>query len=86
MTDAILQTDFPNLTFLKRGKVRDIYDLGDSLLMVIQQHNAKEEAIVYPPQSRRVDYEAELAVRHREPLPVEPSPLGARRLAPSACA
>lgn len=34
MSQAILETDFSNLNLVKRGKVRDIYDLGDSLLMV----------------------------------------------------
>jgi phosphoribosylaminoimidazole-succinocarboxamide synthase len=31
---SLFQTEFPNLNFLKRGKVRDIYDLGDNLLIV----------------------------------------------------
>lgn len=30
----VLQTDFPDLTLAGRGKVRDIYDLGDALLIV----------------------------------------------------
>jgi len=30
----LLQTDFPDLTLAGRGKVRDIYDLGDALLIV----------------------------------------------------
>ncbi len=34
MSDALLQTEFPELKLLARGKVRDIYDLGDTLLMV----------------------------------------------------
>ena len=34
MAQAIKETDFPELNLLKRGKVRDMYDLGDSLLMV----------------------------------------------------
>lgn len=34
MGQAILQTDFPDLELARRGKVRDIYDLGDQLLMV----------------------------------------------------
>jgi len=29
-----METDFPGLNLLKRGKVRDIYDLGEYLLMV----------------------------------------------------
>jgi phosphoribosylaminoimidazole-succinocarboxamide synthase len=31
---VITQTNFPNLTLVNRGKVRDIYDFGDSLLIV----------------------------------------------------
>lgn len=31
---VILQTNFPNLKFLKQGKVRDIYDLGDYYLII----------------------------------------------------
>ncbi len=31
---GLLSTDLPNLRFFKRGKVRDIYDLGDKLLIV----------------------------------------------------
>ncbi|MEW6417941.1 MAG: phosphoribosylaminoimidazolesuccinocarboxamide synthase [Nitrospirota bacterium] len=34
MKDVILQTDFPDITFVKRGKVRDIYDIGEHLLLV----------------------------------------------------
>jgi phosphoribosylaminoimidazole-succinocarboxamide synthase len=34
MEKMILETDMPDLRFLRRGKVRDIYDLGESLLMV----------------------------------------------------
>ncbi|NUN69850.1 MAG: phosphoribosylaminoimidazolesuccinocarboxamide synthase [Bacteroidetes bacterium] len=32
--NAITETNFTGLTFLKRGKVRDIYDVGDHLLFV----------------------------------------------------
>jgi len=34
MDKMILKTDMPDIKFLRRGKVRDIYDLGNSLLMV----------------------------------------------------
>jgi phosphoribosylaminoimidazole-succinocarboxamide synthase len=34
MNPAISQTDFRGLKLLKRGKVRDMYDLGEHLLMV----------------------------------------------------
>ena len=33
-TKIVLQTDFPNLKLVKRGKVRDIYDLGEYYLIV----------------------------------------------------
>lgn len=32
--DVITETNFPNLKFLKKGKVRDIYDMGEHLLFV----------------------------------------------------
>jgi phosphoribosylaminoimidazole-succinocarboxamide synthase len=32
--NAVLDTDYPDLELIKRGKVRDIYNLGDSLLLV----------------------------------------------------
>jgi len=34
MDKVILTTEFPDITFLKRGKVRDIYDIGDHLLLI----------------------------------------------------
>ncbi|OQY57310.1 MAG: phosphoribosylaminoimidazolesuccinocarboxamide synthase [Desulfobacteraceae bacterium 4572_88] len=34
MERTVFETDFPELNLVKRGKVRDIYDLGDTLLMV----------------------------------------------------
>lgn len=34
MTTAILETNFTDLKLVQRGKVRDIYDLGDAFLMV----------------------------------------------------
>jgi phosphoribosylaminoimidazole-succinocarboxamide synthase len=34
MPEALFQTDFPDLSLASRGKVRDIYDLGDTLLIV----------------------------------------------------
>lgn len=32
--NVVLQTNFPNLKFLKSGKVRDIYDLGEYFLII----------------------------------------------------
>jgi phosphoribosylaminoimidazole-succinocarboxamide synthase len=34
MDKVILTTEFPDIHFLKRGKVRDIYDIGDHLLLI----------------------------------------------------
>ncbi len=34
MNKVILKTEFPDITFVKGGKVRDIYDLGEHLLLV----------------------------------------------------
>ena len=34
MKTAVSETDFQDLNLIKRGKVRDIYDLGENLLMV----------------------------------------------------
>ena len=35
MKKPVSETDFPELKLLKRGKVRDIYDLDEYLLMVV---------------------------------------------------
>lgn len=34
MGDVLLETDFPDLKLARRGKVRDVYDLGDKILIV----------------------------------------------------
>ncbi|MBP7215732.1 MAG: phosphoribosylaminoimidazolesuccinocarboxamide synthase [Candidatus Omnitrophica bacterium] len=34
MNDTVLTTDFSDLKLFRRGKVRDVYDLGDSLLII----------------------------------------------------
>ncbi|MGB5620647.1 MAG: phosphoribosylaminoimidazolesuccinocarboxamide synthase, partial [Desulfobacterales bacterium] len=34
MGTSVVETNFPDLDLLKRGKVRDVYDLGDHLLMI----------------------------------------------------
>ena len=33
-TPVVLETQLPGLTLQRRGKVRDVYDLGDTLLIV----------------------------------------------------
>jgi len=34
MNKVVLKTEFPDISLVKRGKVRDIYDLGEHLLLV----------------------------------------------------
>lgn len=34
MTDVLIQTDFPDVKLVRRGKVRDVYEVGDHLLIV----------------------------------------------------
>ena len=46
---AIFETDFPNLKLIKRGKVRDIYDLDDSLLMIATDRISAYDVIMPDP-------------------------------------
>jgi phosphoribosylaminoimidazole-succinocarboxamide synthase len=45
----VLETNFPELNLLKRGKVRDIYDLGDSLLMIATDRISAFDVIMNNP-------------------------------------
>jgi len=49
MEQAVLETDFKDLNLLKRGKVRDIYDLGDRLLMVASDRLSAFDVIMPDP-------------------------------------
>src|ERR1700721_1175853 len=49
MTTVISQTDFPGLTLRGRGKVRDIYDLGDKLLIVATDRLSPLAVVLPPP-------------------------------------
>jgi len=49
MTTAVLQTDFPDLNLVHRGKVRDIYDLGDTFLMVASDRISAFDVIMPEP-------------------------------------
>jgi phosphoribosylaminoimidazole-succinocarboxamide synthase len=49
MTQAIRHTDFPGLTLLKRGKVRDMYDLGEHLLMVATDRISAFDVVMEEP-------------------------------------
>ena len=49
MSQPVKQTDFPGLTLISRGKVRDIYDLGDTLLMVTSDRISAFDVIMNEP-------------------------------------
>jgi len=49
MMQTVIETDFKNLNLLKRGKVRDIYDLGDKLLMVATDRISAFDVIMPDP-------------------------------------
>ena len=46
---TMFQSQFPTLTLLRRGKVRDVYDLGDSLLMVATDRISAFDVIMSNP-------------------------------------
>ena len=45
----VLQTDFPGLKLVARGKVRDIYDLGETLLLVTSDRISAFDVIMNEP-------------------------------------
>jgi phosphoribosylaminoimidazole-succinocarboxamide synthase len=47
--EAVFETDFQNLNLVKRGKVRDIYDLGDTLLMVVTDRVSAFDVVMPDP-------------------------------------
>lgn len=49
MTKTLIQTELPGLKLLSRGKVRDIYDLGDTLLMVTSDRISAFDVIMNEP-------------------------------------
>jgi phosphoribosylaminoimidazole-succinocarboxamide synthase len=49
MEQSLFETDFSELTLAKRGKVRDIYDLGDSLLIVATDRISAFDVIMPDP-------------------------------------
>jgi phosphoribosylaminoimidazole-succinocarboxamide synthase len=46
---ALYTTDFPTLTLWRRGKVRDVYDLGDTLLFVATDRMSAYDVIMDQP-------------------------------------
>ncbi|MDA3970715.1 MAG: phosphoribosylaminoimidazolesuccinocarboxamide synthase [Desulfobulbaceae bacterium] len=49
MTQPLTRTDFPDLKLVNRGKVRDLYDLGDALLMVATDRISAFDVIMNEP-------------------------------------
>jgi len=49
MEPTVFETDFPKLNLLKRGKVRDMYDLGETLLMVATDRISAFDVIMPDP-------------------------------------
>jgi phosphoribosylaminoimidazole-succinocarboxamide synthase len=49
MSQLVLETDFPGLNLIARGKVRDIYDLGDTLLLVTSDRISAFDVIMNEP-------------------------------------
>jgi phosphoribosylaminoimidazole-succinocarboxamide synthase len=49
MSKAVKETDFKNLKLLNRGKVRDLYDLGDKILMVTTDRMSAFDVILPNP-------------------------------------
>ncbi|MBT1073264.1 phosphoribosylaminoimidazolesuccinocarboxamide synthase [Pelotalea chapellei] len=49
MSQLVMQTDFPNLKLMARGKVRDIYDLGETLLLVTSDRISAFDVIMNQP-------------------------------------
>ena len=49
MKTPVSETDFQNLNLVKRGKVRDIYDLGENLLMVASDRISAFDVVMPEP-------------------------------------
>ena len=49
MTRVVRETGFPNLKLIQRGKVRDMYDLGDAYLMVATDRMSAFDVVLPDP-------------------------------------
>lgn len=49
MSDIVVQTNFPDLQLLKRGKVRDVYEVADKLLIVATDRVSAFDVIMADP-------------------------------------
>ena len=55
MTEVLKETNFKNLGMKKTGKVRDIYDLGDKLILVTtDRHSSFDRIIAHIPSKGQV--------------------------------
>ena len=48
LSDALLQSDLKSLPFIHRGKVRDLYSVGDDKLLVIQTDRLSAFDVILP--------------------------------------
>ncbi len=49
MEQSLFKTDFPGMKLIKRGKVRDVYDIGDGLLIVATDRISAFDVIMPDP-------------------------------------
>ncbi len=49
LSAALAETDIPGLKMLNRGKVRDIYDLGDRLMIITTDRISAFDVVLAPP-------------------------------------
>ena len=49
MNPTVTQTEFPTLPMMRRGKVRDMYDLGDAYLMVATDRMSAFDVVLPDP-------------------------------------
>ncbi|RJP43114.1 MAG: phosphoribosylaminoimidazolesuccinocarboxamide synthase [Desulfobacteraceae bacterium] len=59
---TVHETDFPGLKLIKRGKVRDLYDLGDALLMVATDRISAFDVIMPNPVPQKGEILTEISL------------------------
>ncbi len=62
MSAPLQETNFPNLKLFRRGKVRDVYDLGDTLLVVATDRISAFDVVMPNP----IPYKGEVLTRISE--------------------
>ncbi len=71
MTAPVLRTEIPGLKLFARGKVRDVYDLGDTLLLVVTDRISAFDVIMpngIPDKGRVLNQLTRFWLRHLRPL------------------